>query len=515
MNVHLGVEIILTAADKCQTPNCSYHQKPITGRRRDYAAFLYTRRRGVLPVRVTTLYCRGESSSRCHTTYRPNYRVRDASSDHAVRVYDEGIPPVLEVAEHAYVEKELVELFRAQMCFAHASGETCARIYNMGLAGDMQSRPLTGDTVWHAFYLHALLQDRSRFGERLEVPHSGLHSDRFAAALEARNRAMVGDGQEFWAHACDECEQIIRAKPDDPDQRNSRIHACVMDGVTVSHPRCNRPHCVIPLASPRHRFCPDHAEYDRKCAVEDCGLPVSPGLRTCDTPAHRACEVEKREKGRAIFQLKQRMHRRSSTSKGVVPPKRVKTYLTRKWTHNEQLLVRPCGIVVSRATFYEAESPSNAAKFLLAAFPKHLPRCRPSYLFYDNNCKLLAHLRASGEDWADDVAFPVDVFHAANKHSETDDFCQRHCNPARFRELYNELHEWLFNSSVCEQTNAWFVKFLPVVREMLRVNYTFFLDEMIAIYNSYRVTVLLKRGKNPRLVPTSELSKPRERCSYV
>ena len=38
----------------------------------------------------------------------------------------------------------------------------------------------------------------------------------------------------------------------------------------------------------------------------------------------------------------------------------LKSVLTRRWTHNEQLMVRPCGIVIARATFYEAESVSNA-----------------------------------------------------------------------------------------------------------------------------------------------------------
>ena len=39
--------------------------------------------------------------------------------------------------------------------------------------------------------------------------------------------------------------------------------------------------------------------------------------------------------------------------------KKMKSTLTRKWTHNEQLLVRPCGVIVARATFFEAEAPSN------------------------------------------------------------------------------------------------------------------------------------------------------------
>lgn len=39
---------------------------------------------------------------------------------------------------------------------------------------------------------------------------------------------------------------------------------------------------------------------------------------------------------------------------------KMKAAFTRRWTFNEQLMVRPCGIIISRATFYEAESPSNA-----------------------------------------------------------------------------------------------------------------------------------------------------------
>ena len=104
---------------------------------------------------------------------------------------------------------------------------------------------------------------------------------------------------------------------------------------------------------------------------------------------------------------------------------------------------------------------------------------------------------------------PVDVFHAANKHSEADEFCQRYCNPAAFPEIQNERNEWLFNSSICEQTNVWFGKFMPIVREMLAVHYNFFLDEMITIYNDYKEEMLGKRGKNPRMVPVDELRLPR------
>ena len=78
-------------------------------------------------------------------------------------------------------------------------------------------------------------------------------------------------------------------------------------------------------------------------------------------------------------------------------------------------------------------------------FPKKYPRALPSYIFFDNNCTLLEHLLASGEDWISSIGLPVDVFHAVTKHKDSDGFCQRHCNPAGFPELLGKLKDWLFN----------------------------------------------------------------------
>ncbi len=108
------------------------------------------------------------------------------------------------------------------------------------------------------------------------------------------------------------------------------------------------------------------------------------------------------------------------------------------------------------------------------------------------------------------MGLPVDVFHAVNKHKDSDAFCQLHCNPAGFRELYDEFNKWLFNSSAAEQVNASFGKFQSVVREMAEDNYDFFLDEMIMIHNEWQVGVLYKRGSKPRTVPVEELRLPRE-----
>ena len=134
----------------------------------------------------------------------------------------------------------------------------------------------------------------------------------------------------------------------------------------------------------------------------------------------------------------------------------------------------------------------------------------PSFIFFDNNCSLLKHLLSIGEHRLLEIGLPVDVFHALRKHKDSDGFCQLNCNPAGYPELYNELNQWLFNSSAAEQANIWFGKFLPVVREMGQLRYNFFLDEMVIIRNEYIVSLLHQRGRRPRLVPLEELSLPRE-----
>ncbi|KAI0714670.1 hypothetical protein C8Q76DRAFT_727675 [Earliella scabrosa] len=318
-----------------------------------------------------------------------------------------------------------------------------------------------------------------------------------------------------------------------------RLSASVMDGISVGHTRCNVDHCCNRLKLPRDRFCPAHHALESKCAIPECLNAVRPGARTCSTSSHRSVEDVGRARGQAIFRLKKRLQTtaseagvastsspdgdidviddpdvaselqkeiedaacqgKSSTKSGY------KTRLTRRWTHNEQLLFRCCGVITSRATFFEAESPSNAYRFLQGTFPEVLKGAMPSFIFFDNNCKLLRHLRANNDTRFQDVGFPVDVFHAVNKHKDSDAYCQLNCNPAGFKELFDKLNRWLFNSSAAEQGNVWFGKFKTVVREMGEVRYNFFLDEMIMIHNEWRVSVLRARGAQPRHLPEGEL----------
>ena len=150
-------------------------------------------------------------------------------------------------------------------------------------------------------------------------------------------------------------------------------------------------------------------------------------------------------------------------------------------------------------------------QFIKKSFPKELPRSRPSFIFYDNNCQLLKHILAVGDKRLLDIGLPVDVFHAVRKHKDSDGFCIMNCNPAGFPELYSIDNEWLFNTSAAEQGNVWFGKFMPVVREMDEIHFNFFLDEMISLHNEQVRQSLDRRDAFPHLVPEEDLLAP----SYI
>jgi hypothetical protein len=92
---------------------------------------------------------------------------------------------------------------------------------------------------------------------------------------------------------------------------------------------------------------------------------------------------------------------------------------------------------------------------------------------------MLAMLQSSNDHYFNNCALPVDVFHFKSKHMEKDMFCGRFCNPYLWVDLVDEKGQWLFNSSVAEQTNTWFGGFLSIVCDMQVEHYNFFLDEMI------------------------------------
>lgn len=328
--------------------------------------------------------------------------------------------------------------------------------------------------MWDAFFLHALLRHHSEKSPKsvLRLTNKGSNADRLKPALEERNLAMVGPGQEHWNHACDLCcatEENVNGTTrrcqslpsrDDLNQgfKTGWMRAAVTDGVTVGRPCCGHHDCQGDLPSQRARFCSAHENLNNICSVVACEARAPTGFRTCEDPEHRALEDLNLESKSAMFQLRKRLQKHnmahlpdstsdpeasllpemdledapawhcssqplfstqtecnpramptavpaahslssavsvasvdaapsaaatsastSSLAPNVVgtsavrpppllqppsvgsstpsgPKAKIKARLGRSWTHNEQLCVATCGVILGRATFYGSEA---------------------------------------------------------------------------------------------------------------------------------------------------------------
>ncbi|KAJ7116818.1 hypothetical protein C8R43DRAFT_902319 [Mycena crocata] len=506
--IKAGAEFLGPPISSCTNPTCNAPPLALLGEENVVEARLYTLRRGVLPVFSKSRYCRF-----CRTRYYNNYFVCDAKEPTAKRqYYSEEIPKFIHVTETSFVDPELCTYIRVQMAIAQQV-HGISRVYNAALGMSHlpeQSRlhlALNGDLVLDAFLLHAILHDKHKRRETLSLPHTGYQNHRFDEELAARNYRMAGTGQDMWAHACHRCMKIYQGE----DGRWYRLTAGVHDGVNVRHLCCGVHDCFEALPSQRAHFCQTHSHLAQICGVQGCNLAAEPGFRTCTTESHRALQKDADERNTAICIYSNNHSQHKCRSRPFhCTSLYLKAKLTRSWTHNEQLFVRCCGIIISRATLFGSESVTGTKVFLKATFPPEYPGSKPTYVFYDNNCSLLKHLRSSGDHYFNDVGLPVDVFHFKCKHSEGDVFCQTHCNPARFGELIGADGKWIFNSSAAEQANVWFGKYQNIVQDMPTnklslTRYNFYLDEMIAIHNEQLATQLRAEGQAPHLQSESLL----------
>ncbi|KZV81992.1 hypothetical protein EXIGLDRAFT_627672, partial [Exidia glandulosa HHB12029] len=503
------------------------------GEQSSYAAVGYTVQTGAVALLVTSLYCRN-----CHTRYFPDYYVCRASERNSERIYYSCPVPFISAAEYSFFDSQLWDwisqqyawamwgiLIRTEACrssfLPSVSAERIAIIYNQSMhLSRGYLADLSAEVVMDVFFIGALLRWMARQERTLHVHHHSVQSLRFEEAMKARNRYIAGTGQDQWAHACDGCMKVKT----DAMGRRYRITACVMDGICIGHPCCSFKDadglpCRVQLSTPRDRFCSTHSAEILVCAVRDCTSARGAGFQTCNDSAHRTLENSLPQSGTSMRELLARKERNAhakaarSTGKSSKTRKGSKTaaVFRRTFTHNEQLLVRPCGIIVSRCTMFQSEAISAAkasADFVMSTFPETFPGSKPTYLFYDNNCQLHKYIASPGHPkvqayWLV-INKPVDVFHFECKHAETDEVCQQHCNPALFPDLMTE-GRWTFNSSAAEQTNAWLVRFKTILREMGQTRYEFFLDEIIRMRNEWTVERLRKKGMSPHMVPQEDL----------
>lgn len=151
----------------------------------------------------------------------------------------------------------------------------------------------------------------------------------------------------------------------------------VSDGLSIGHPCCGELHCIYPLVSNRDRYCAGHAHLEKICAIIGCDAPCEADYKTCPDPSHRHLEDEYKLRDKALFQLKgqlQRAYTSQSTGnessaidsgeftceeKAATGNRKLRALFGRRRTHNEQLMVRPCGILVAHQTFYGSETTTQ------------------------------------------------------------------------------------------------------------------------------------------------------------
>ncbi|KAJ3723383.1 hypothetical protein C8R42DRAFT_695872 [Lentinula raphanica] len=464
----------------------------------------------------------------CNIRFYLNYSVQLKSE---MRVYyDEAVPQVVHLEESTFIETALSELFTACTLFAWVSAQNSALIYNhaLSLYGNKEVHEshfmLTPTRVRRAFVLISLLKDWRQQGRTLVMRNDGELDSRLKDLICERNDRMITEGQPERLHACDTCEKLIPTDLPNSYQGLRSLRAVVTDGTAVGHWCCKVHNCSIPLENNRHQFCPLHMDQQRICVFTDCDLPARNGYRTCADPDHSNYEDYRNSQAKAFFVLRQRLQRAgvqqpqssfSSVSKedsgdliddaddpvhksekGNRPSRAL---FSRRRTHNEQLVVCTCGIIAARATMYGAESISGVKDFIKSVYPN--PQDLPDVIFYDNNCHLQSHLQAQGDSFFQGTMLPVDVFHFKSKHKESDEFCQKHCNPSQWTELVGEDGKWVFNSSAAEQSNVWIGGYQAILRDMLAHNFNFFLDEMIKRRNEVFVAKLRQESKAPYHIP--------------
>lgn len=279
---------------------------------------------------------------------------------------------------------------------------------------------LTTEQVWDSFTLLALLDDHQQRDESLIVPHDGDQKNRFTGAMYARNARIVLQGQDELPHTCLGCMRIFKS-PDGGLHRtevivtdgvtvgcpccaiprcknpldNNRLRFCAehhhLEAVCAVN-GCDQPVVVDTETGRKHKACDDpvhlrmeavnidssrhgksKTQRQKLSKLNDAITVYLPPTSTDDVPLQDVEEWYEHDVASGAVCLRQAA---TTTSTGVsdhpvasdldadgchakdAPPK-LKATFRRQRTNNEQLVVRPCGVICGRGTMYHHEAVSN------------------------------------------------------------------------------------------------------------------------------------------------------------
>ncbi|KAG9314694.1 hypothetical protein JVU11DRAFT_5501 [Chiua virens] len=187
----------------CSTPTCRHSLKGHRMMRAEQRrCVLYTLADGAIPVYSVHLMCEA-----CRINYHHNFKVSNGQRIY----YGNVVPDILQVGEHQFVERQVIEMWMSLMD-TWVSASSCANIYNRSLVQSKSPPPewpigfaISSDHVWDAFILYSLLEDTVDRNEFLVVNHTGAQHARFTELVRARNERMRIDGQPEISHFCSKC----------------------------------------------------------------------------------------------------------------------------------------------------------------------------------------------------------------------------------------------------------------------------------------------------------------------
>lgn len=459
-----------------------------------------------------------------------------------------------QVSCHYFMTHRLAEFMRNGQMLAHISNFNLVNIFNLSHVDyaslpELESAPkvlpsLSETTCRDALDVHTLLNRADSRQSCLSVDTSAPPHQRYHQAMQAVLEWIALEGSHHRDHVCSACIRVVPLPGEHGNPKLGYIRAVVTDGITIGHWRCSATPaqlrelaqadglpppegpCTSPLGSVKDRFCPHHQKrLGSQCLAQPCGNDALQGHQTCGLQEHMEAYAKFKTRVTSNFTLTSMLNRPGShlPSDPTVHQdwetaeltgledvqhadesdraheqgreggnvKTCKVCLSRSRTHNDQLIVSTCGIILARETFFHSESVSAVRDFLLRTFPRKMPEV----CFYDNACNLVSHIYHGGKDYSAflKTVFPVDPFHFRG-HKESDEFCQYYTDPKLFPQLQEEDGSWFFNASAGEIANLWYGGFASIARSMSSIRFNFMMEDMVERRNNWLLKRLAKRA---------------------
>ncbi|KAF8162630.1 hypothetical protein B0H34DRAFT_780644 [Crassisporium funariophilum] len=331
-------------------------------------AVLFTMEYGAIPLWLVHLIC-------CNINYHHNFCVHQGQ-----RIDYDGIPDILQIGEHQFAERKLVNMWIMMMLLSWTSA--------------------TNYQVYDTFTILSLLKDCLLQNQPLKYL-DGVSNSHQCCGVPNCNNPLVNNHHRFCpTHSFKRgvCAIVGCSYAVAPEPGRKPCSLEEHEVVEKVHNTCGQAwfqlkehHRCAQLAHP-----PDALAYHE---VTDPSKIIKDG-NIEDT-------FEFNHKGQPLP---------VDESSAPTGKRRLHAQFGRNCTHNKQLIAAPCGMIIAWETFYHVEAIYSVIEMIKQTYC--ISGTKPDHIFFDNNCDpFFCHM-----------GLTVDVFHLKCKHSEKDKFLAEQTN---------------------------------------------------------------------------------------